>query len=147
MAEPIVRPAGSADVEAIVRLEAAAFADPWSRGQIEGELVHPQALVLVAGRGAEVWGYAALRHGGGEGEILRLAVAPEARRQGIATALVAHGLEELRRAGAGLCALEVRADNQGAVAFYRRLGFARAGLRRAYYRNGTAALVLARSIS
>jgi ribosomal-protein-alanine N-acetyltransferase len=142
-----IRAATASDVEAILALEAAAFADPWTRAQVLAELAQPRSVVLLAFADPEVAaGYVALRHGGGEGEILRLAVAPQARRRGVATALVREGLVRLVRAGAGLACLEVRADNRAATAFYQGLGFARAGRRRTYYRDGCDALVLSRLI-
>jgi ribosomal-protein-alanine N-acetyltransferase len=88
-------------------------------------------------------GYAAFRHAAGEAELLRLAVVPGERRRGIAQALVAEGLERLEREGVQVCFLEVRVDNVSAVALYERLGFARIGRRRGYYRDGTDALIFA----
>jgi ribosomal-protein-alanine N-acetyltransferase len=85
-------------------------------------------------------GYAAFRHAAGEAELLRLAVLPEERRRGIARALVAEGIERLLAAGVQVCFLEVRADNGPAIALYERLGFARIGRRRGYYRDGSDAL-------
>lgn len=148
MNAPRIRPADAADVDSIVALEAAAFSDPWSRGQVLAELAQPGSLVLVAvaEAGEAAVGYAALRHGGGEAEVLRLAVAAEARRRGIGTALVREGLARLVHAGAGRVFLEVRADNRAAAALYEGLGFARTGRRRGYYRDGADALVLSRLI-
>ena len=53
-------------------------------------------------------------------------------------------LDRLRRAGVERCFLEVRTGNFGALAFYRALGFERAGRRPAYYRDGSDALVYSR---
>jgi ribosomal-protein-alanine N-acetyltransferase len=143
-----VRTASGLDLETVVRLEAAAFADPWSPAQVAAELTEPQATVLLGGMVEQgpAAGYLAFRHAGGQGEILRVAVAPWARRCGIATALVRAALTQLERLGAEEVTLEVRADNRGAIALYEGLGFRRAGLRRKYYRDGADALVLARLI-
>lgn len=137
-----VRPARAADLDAIVRLEAAAFKDAWPAEMLAGELSHPRSLLLVAAReeAAPPAGYAAFRHAAGEAELLRLAVLPEERRRGIARALVAEGIERLLAAGVQVCFLEVRADNGPAIALYERLGFARIGRRRGYYRDGSDAL-------
>jgi len=64
----------------------------------------------------------------GEFEILNLAVAPEARRQGLARALIE---EALRRGGRWF--LEVRESNAAARALYGSVGFREAGERRGYY--------------
>ena len=68
-----------------------------------------------------------------EGYINNVAVRPDCRRMGIATAL----LEALRRQGLekglSFLTLEVRESNRGARALYAGLGFAEAGQRRGYY--------------
>jgi ribosomal-protein-alanine N-acetyltransferase len=147
--EPVVdlavRLATFQDLEAISRLEEVAFKDPWPADMLACELAHPQALLLLASRGEgdPPAGYAAFRHAAGEAELLRLAVLPGERRRGIARVLVAEGLERLVREGIQVCFLEVRVDNEPAVALYEHLGFARIGRRRGYYRDGTDALIFA----
>ena len=149
MREPVldlaVRPAGAADLDAIARLEETSFKDAWPAEMLAYELSHPRALLLVASRGEgdPPAGYAAFRHAAGEAELLRLAVLPAERHRGIAQALVAAGLARLEREGVQVCFLEVRVDNLPAVALYERLGFARIGRRRGYYRDGTDALIFA----
>jgi [ribosomal protein S18]-alanine N-acetyltransferase len=70
-----------------------------------------------------------------EFEILNLAVGKACRRRGIATQLVRFALEYARRAGARRTYLEVRASNEGGIAFYTRLGFRDCGRRANYYRD------------
>lgn len=144
----IVRPVRGADLLRIAEIEQAAFADPWPAELVAIELVHPQAILLAASwTGMPVAGYAAFRHGAGEAELLRLAVDPEERRRGLARALVEAGLERLRQEGGiEVCHLEVRLDNLGAIALYEASGFAQSGRRRGYYRDGTDALLYAKSL-
>jgi len=143
---PEVRSAVPVDLDRIAWLEQAGFPDPWPRELLAYEIAHPSSIVVVATwhPSLPIAGYASFRQGGGEAELLRLAVAPEDRRHGVATALVGTGLERLRRVGIGRCYLEVRTANFAAIAFYRALGFERAGRRPNYYRDGTDALVYAR---
>lgn len=133
-----IRQASAEDLPRIAWLEDAAFADPWPFDLLAYEFGHPRGFLLVASwdDGPSV-GYVAFRHGGGESEMLRLAVDPEVRRQGVARMLVESGLERLRREKVESCHLEVRMDNRGAIAFYEALGFQRAGRRKSYYRDGT----------
>jgi ribosomal-protein-alanine N-acetyltransferase len=147
--EPLrIRRAAAADLERIAWLEAASFADPWPAALVRDELFHPAALMLVGGRGtAPPEGYACFRLAPGEAELLRVAVAPAARGWRIGTALVAAGLDEVRRSGAELCHLEVRIENASAHAVYRRLGFAPTGRRPAYYRDGSDALIFTLSLA
>ena len=69
----------------------------------------------------------------GEAEILTIAVDPAARRQGIATRLLATFLAEARARNAESVFLEVATDNAAARALYAAAGFRTAGVRRDYY--------------
>ena len=115
-------------------IERACFPDPWSKKLLEDLLAEEHALTLaaVAGDGA-VLGYVSLSWVLDEGYINNVAVRPDCRRMGIATAL----LEALRRQGMekglSFLTLEVRESNRGARALYAGLGFAEAGQRRGYY--------------
>jgi len=142
-----VRPARGADLLRLAEIETASFADAWPVDLLAVELVHPQAILLAVSREREPpAGYAVFRHVAGEAELLRIGVDPGERRQGLARALVAAGLARLRQEKVEVCHLEVRADNQGAIALYEELGFERTGRRRGYYRDGTDALLYAKSL-
>ncbi|HXO18757.1 MAG TPA: GNAT family N-acetyltransferase [Thermoanaerobaculia bacterium] len=145
---PVVRTARLADLQRLAWLERTGFPDPWPLELLAYELRHPLSILLAArwDEEAPAAGYASFRHGGGEAELLRLAVDPGERRRGVARALVAAGLERLRGAGVGRCFLEVRTGNAGAIAFYRSIGFELVGRRLAYYRDGSDALVYARQV-
>src|SRR5262245_17945916 len=64
--------------------------------------------------------------------INNLAVKPESRRSGVATALLRHVLREGAALGARRATLEVRQSNDPARLLYERFGFSIAGIRRAY---------------
>lgn len=144
----VVRFATEADVPALAALEAAAFPDPWPEDSIAREVEGPGTLVLVAAAGyaAPPVAYAAYRAVGGEAELLRLAVAPEARRLGHARALLAAGRDHLVGFGCTRCFLEVRADNGAAIALYESAGFHPVGRRPGYYGRGADAVLYAGSL-
>jgi ribosomal-protein-alanine acetyltransferase len=75
--------------------------------------------------------YAAAENG--DQEVLNLAVDPDHRRQGVAEALLRALLQQI----SDPLFLEVRAGNSPALSFYHKLGFAKTGQRRSYYRNPT----------
>ena len=77
-----------------------------------------------------------------EAEILTLAVAPGARRQGRARALLSAAMARAAAAGALSMALEVGAANTAAQALYRAAGFTPVGRRTRYYPGGEDALVM-----
>ena len=79
-----------------------------------------------------ILGYAGLHVVLNEGYIDNIAVQPDARRHGVASAL----LDVYCRFGAvnlAFLTLEVRASNQAAIGLYEKYGFQRAGLRPGYY--------------
>jgi ribosomal-protein-alanine N-acetyltransferase len=82
-----------------------------------------------------------------EAEVLTLAVAPPARRQGMAAALLDAVCDEAARRGAHVLHLEVSTANAAARALYARAGFHVSGNRRAYYADGTDALVMSRALA
>jgi len=134
MAAPCrIRPARAADAAALALLERRCFSDPWSAEAFATVLRTPGAHVLVAEADEALVGYFVGRAVAGEAEILNLAAAPEARRAGVGSALLTHGLAVLRAAGAGEVFLEVRAGNSAAIALYQRHGFRQVGRRARYY--------------
>jgi ribosomal-protein-alanine N-acetyltransferase len=64
---------------------------------------------------------------------MNVAVAPERRRQGIASALLHRLLELTTDDALRGYTLEVRISNLGAIRLYERFGFRRKGIRRGYY--------------
>lgn len=79
-----------------------------------------------------------------ESELETIAVAEGFQRAGVARSLFAKLADELRRQGAGVTLLEVRASNEKALAFYRALGFAESGRRPRYYADPVEDAVLMR---
>ncbi|HYH46937.1 MAG TPA: GNAT family N-acetyltransferase [Thermoanaerobaculia bacterium] len=152
IASTLLRAAVPGDLDRLAELERLCFPDPWPIHLVGQELRNPGTLILVAEAGPEagpqapVAGYASFRQGGGEAELLRLAVDPAARRRGLARALIDAGLVRLRPAGVERCFLEVRPDNEPAIACYLAMGFRYAGRRPGYYRDGTDAMVYARTL-
>ena len=126
-------PMAARHVAPIAALEQQCFSDPWSEAAIAPELENPLSLWLVAEQGDTLLGYVGSQSVPPEADMMNLAVAPEARRQGIAEALV-HALEAaLREKGTESLTLEVRVSNLPARTLYEKLGFEPVGLRKNYY--------------
>jgi [ribosomal protein S18]-alanine N-acetyltransferase len=152
-----IRRAGPGDLEGMLRIEHASFADPWTAESMSAALSLDRMSVLVAEVGdaasgagdgtGELLGYVVALVVGPEAEIADLAVAPEARRRGIGRALLERALAELERAGVRAVYLEVRESNHAARTLYVTRGFDAVGRRRGYYRYPPEdALVLRREI-
>lgn len=157
-----LRLARASDLELIARLELELFgADAWSRELVAAELAAPWTEYFVAvngpasadaagsgdaGSGAtgpasaasapeQLLGYAGVSvpARGVPADIQTIAVVPEARRRGVGRTLLLALAEAGQRRGAAEALLEVRADNPGAQALYRSMGFEQIAIRPRYY--------------
>ena len=126
-------PMDRSHIPQIAALEKTCFSTPWTEQMLEDALFDPQASFVVAeDEEGAILGYAGLHVILDEGYIDNVAVEPDARRHGVASAL----LDVFCRFGAANLAfltLEVRASNNAAIGLYEKHGFQRAGLRPGYY--------------
>lgn len=140
------RPEDLAAVATILRLcpEAA----PWSSVSLAEALQDEASRFLVAWCHQRIEGFVTGRQVTDEGEILNLAVHPDARRKGTGHTLVRELLHAFARERVTQVFLEVRQSNSAAISFYRHLGFRQIATRSGYYRNPSEpALVLACPLS
>lgn len=132
--------ATEAEAPVMAAVHRQAFDKSWREDEFEDLLDGEGIFGFVAegdGSSAEsAWGVILCRVAAGEMEVLTVGVASAARRRGVARALIAAALPVARELGARTAFLEVAVDNDGAIALYEALGFARAGLRKSYYDRG-----------
>jgi ribosomal-protein-alanine N-acetyltransferase len=136
-----------ADLPQVVAIERRAFTTPWSLAMFVLELSKPSGVCLAATRESddELVGYLVCSRYDTVWHIMNVAVDPDRRREGIATALLD---ELLRRVGDPRAeyTLEVRNSNRPAIELYERFGFQAAGVRRRYYQdNGEDAVIMWRT--
>lgn len=124
---------GRAQLAGVAELERLCFADPWSERALELYLADGVAVAALSQTG-QVVAYGGFLPAPEECEILRVAVHPEHRRQGLGGAVLDALLQDAALGGAVRAVLEVRVSNAPAVALYRSRGFAVAGVRRRFYR-------------
>jgi ribosomal-protein-alanine N-acetyltransferase len=127
-----------ADLPRIMEIEAAGFRHPWSEALLRAELGHAWSSLVAAlapgpDGGERIVGYLISWLVHDEVHILNVGTAPEARRSGVARALMDQAVEMGRRRGARLATLEVRRSNAPAIALYRSLGYREVGVRPRYY--------------
>lgn len=124
--------------ETLAALHARCFVTPrpWTAAEFTDLLAASGCFLLTAPDG-----FVLGRTIADEAELLTIAVAPEARRHGIARALLARFAETARTGGAVTAFLEVAENNPAARALYAATGWQAAGRRRNYYRapDGSAA--------
>lgn len=139
-----IRPITESDIDGVLAIERASFPTPWSRGMFLDEMLQGATRAwFVADSPWGILGYGGLMEVEEEGHLLNLAVRADARRQGIASALLAAVLVEAQRRGLERITLEVRPSNAGALAMYEAFGFTVAGSRPGYYSDtGEAATIM-----
>ncbi|MGB4599967.1 MAG: ribosomal protein S18-alanine N-acetyltransferase [Trichlorobacter sp.] len=137
-----IRPMIEADLAAVLAIEQACFSRAWTREHFLAELGSERGRPAVAELSGRVAGYLCLTVLLDEAEVLNLAVDPALQRSGIGAALLGWACDEAARQGAGLLRLEVRTTSAPAIALYKRFGFVRSGLRKAYYELGVDALLM-----
>jgi ribosomal-protein-alanine N-acetyltransferase len=133
------------DLPQVLAIERRAFTSPWSLSMFVLELSKPSGIYLAAVRGTEIIGYVICARYVEAYHVMTLAVAPEHRREGIASILLD---AVIARAGEDAnYTLEVRVSNTGAIALYERYGFRPVGTRPRYYAdNGEDAMIMWRAI-
>jgi len=125
-----------ADAPMLARAHAGGFDAPWREDEFEDLLEGEGIFGFLAADRDDPLGMILCRVAADEMEVLTLAVAKPARRNGVAKALMAAALGAARQAGASEAFLEVAVDNDAAAALYAGLGFRRTGLRKSYYDRG-----------
>nr|WP_297428671.1 ribosomal protein S18-alanine N-acetyltransferase [uncultured Actinotalea sp.] len=151
---PPLRPLTPADLPRLAELEETLFApSAWSLGMLAEELAAPgrwyvgidatedaddggaagAARVTPGPAAALLVAYAGLWFDGDVAQVMTIGVDPAAQRRGLGSALLAALVQRARDLGAEAVLLEVRVDNEPALALYRRHGFELLGRRRRYY--------------
>jgi ribosomal-protein-alanine N-acetyltransferase len=125
------------DLEAVVAIEQASFANPWTRAMFEHELEHAEIsrTLVIRTPAVSVAGFCIFWVIFDEIHINNLAIRPECRRTGLGRALLRAALEDAAARGGRRAALEVRRSNSSAIRLYESFGFRSAGVRASYYSN------------
>jgi [ribosomal protein S18]-alanine N-acetyltransferase len=139
-----LEPADIAHAPAMAAVHRMAFPpnEAWGTNAIALQLAMPGVFGWLDRRG----GMILARVAADEVEVLTLAVAPAARRQGLGTRLLDAAMTCAASRGARVAFLEVSIGNRGARTLYARAGFTPTGRRPRYYADGTDALVLRRTL-
>jgi ribosomal-protein-alanine N-acetyltransferase len=129
----------------ILDIEAAAYPVGWSHNVFVSEIEQMRSGTrhyAVARQDGNIVGYAGVWFALDEAHVTNIAVAPAARREGIARALMLHLAEVVVDRGCIAWTLEVRVTSCGAQRLYEEFGFESAGVRQRYYDNVEDAIVM-----
>lgn len=140
----MIRPLAPDDASAASALLTAALGGERDPGDLLDPPKHTHHRVYVDGH--TLLGVMEYRVVLDEAELCEIAVAPAARRRGIARALLARLFADAAERGARTLFLEVRRHNAPARALYEGAGFAVIGRRRRYYADGQDAILYARDL-
>ena len=122
-----------ADLPAIERIERRSYPTPWSRSMFAGELAKPTSRCYGAYADDQLRAYLIVACYVDAWHVMNVAVDPDARRHGVARALLEHLFAETGADRGRGYTLEVRVSNAEAIRLYERLGFVATGIRRGYY--------------
>lgn len=145
-----IRLATEYDLGELVRLEQVAFeTDRFTRDQIDYLITRSRATVFVIELGPVVAGaaYVLWRRQHGAARLYNLAVDPRFQGMKLGARLLAECELEAGRRGCWTMTLEVRQDNERAIAFYQRKGFTVTRSLPDYYQDGMAGLKMAKDIA
>ncbi len=139
---PCIRPIGAERSAECAAIHAASFAYPWQEADFEQLFAASGTFAdgAIEAKEEHLAGFVLSQIAVGEAEILTIAVAPQWRRRGIATSLLAPHLSGLAATRVDRLFLEVDAENTAARALYANFGFEQVGERKAYYRRAGARL-------
>lgn len=146
MAGLIIERAVADDLAAVHALEQRCFPAPWRREFFESEISNPGRFNLVARREGGVVAYLFAAWIVDEMHINKIAVDERLRRQGIAFALMERCTAFAVAQGVTSIWLEVRQSNDEAQQFYHVLDFEAEYIRKGYYPDGEAAVVMTKDL-
>jgi ribosomal-protein-alanine N-acetyltransferase len=146
-----IEPAQAQDADAIAKLHAQGFYRGWPREDFAAYITSDGTPVYVAcDAKRRIAGFAMIRHGGDEAELITIAVDKKWRGKGIGLALMRAVFDDLLMSPAKKLFLEVATDNAAALKLYTGLGFTKIAERKGYYPrpDGTpaTAIVMARDL-
>ncbi|ADC61230.1 ribosomal-protein-alanine acetyltransferase [Allochromatium vinosum DSM 180] len=127
-----VRPMCQADLDAVLAVEYAAYAFPWSR-EIFEDCLKAGYNCWLGEIDATIVAHGVMSVAVGECQIFNLGVHPDWQGRGLGRQMLRHLLRLARRREAETAFLEVRVSNTAALALYRAEGFCEVGRRRHYY--------------
>ncbi|MCD5974757.1 ribosomal protein S18-alanine N-acetyltransferase [Pseudomonas quasicaspiana] len=125
------RPMTEADLDALLKIEYAAFSHPWTRGIFLDGLKSYEIWLMFEGN--QQVGHGVVQVIIDEAHLLNITVKPESQGRGLGLRLLEHLMSRAYQLNARECFLELRDSNRAAYRLYERFGFNEIGRRRDYY--------------
>lgn len=134
--------AKDSEYDEIVRISDESFPVHWSADDyknLNSQLTNK--LLVCEDCDKNICGFVLFSEVLGEVEIYRIATAPEYRRMGVGEMLMEAAIKYY---ATYKIVLEVRVDNEPAIALYKKMGLTCLGVRKRYYENGDDAFIFGR---
>ena len=120
-------------IKEVAEIERRIFTLPWSEQGFLSSLQSEDTLYLVVRKEGRIAGYCGLLQSFDEADITNVAVAEEARNEGLGFAMISELMRLGKERGVARYTLEVRASNAAAIHLYEKLGFQSVGIRKNFY--------------
>jgi [ribosomal protein S18]-alanine N-acetyltransferase len=127
--------AWSKDKARILEIEQHSFDTPWDAGTFEAALSRKTIVALVAERSGRIAGYCLYELHPDRMDVINLAVAPECRRRGVASAMINRMKAKLSREKRAILQVTISERNLVCQVFLRALGFRCVATLRDYFRD------------
>nr|WP_246280392.1 ribosomal protein S18-alanine N-acetyltransferase [Nocardioides daedukensis] len=138
-------------METVAELDDELFgAEAWDEESLLDELERPGRTFVVLEDDSdgepEVVGYAITMTSGDIADLVRIGVHPQRHREGIAGLLLEHLVDAAKEESVDRMLLEVSSLNREGLGFYAATGFTQIDVRERYYKDGSDAIVMKRSL-
>mgnify|MGYP004659343177 FL=1 len=133
----LIRPMTKKDLNKVLLIENDSFISPWNEKQFNYELnENPYAILLVADYKGVICGFIDFWITFDVAQVNQIAVLSSLRRKGIGQVLMQDMINRVTNARVNKITLEVRTQNDKAIALYEKFGFKEALIKKGYYDNG-----------
>lgn len=133
----LIRPMTKKDLSKVLAIENDSFISPWNEEQFNYELnENPYAILLVADYEGFICGFIDFWITFDVAQVNQIAVLSSLRKKGIGQVLMQDMINRVTNAGVNKITLEVRTQNDKAIALYEQFGFKEALIKKGYYDNG-----------
>lgn len=124
---PVIRLAATGDAAAIAQMSRDCIEQglewSWRQPRVRAAILDAATNVAVLAGGDSLLGFGIMQYRDETAHLSLFAIRPSHRHRGLGGQLLSWLEEPALIAGIGLLRVEARADNAGAIAFYRRHGF------------------------
>lgn len=132
-----IRPISPKDIHDIVSLHGLCFDTGWDKQFIQSLMDNPNIYAILCEYDHKITGFMMASVISPEAEIYTICVRPDMQNQGVASKILNDFLDYCEQKRIESYYLDVRVDNDKAIALYKKFGFKTISVRKNYYPMGT----------